>query len=630
MWLDKGADFIERRVEPCSRYINAIGACTALVMVILVTVHVLSRALFKKPLMGTVELEELMLVILVFLGMAYTQVQKKHISVDFLTSRFSERAQEILSIATSLLSTCLFFALSWQSILLSLTYLDKGVATFNLRIPLFWIIWIIALGFFLFGVVLLKVFFQAASSTIKDGKAAWVAVMVISALLFGTLPFWFGLLGLEPDLQTAQILGVIALLILLFSGMLIGAVLAVLGFLGMAVLFGPGAGFGLFKTVPISMTASYSLCVIPFFILMGELCFHAGLSEKLYRVTYKWVGHLRGGLSMATVLACGAFSAVSGSSLATAATMGAVSLPEMRRYKYADTLATGSIAAGGTIGILIPPSVILIIYGILVEVSIAELFFAGVIPGLISLVYYLIAIHIWTRLNPKVGPTGPISGFGEKVRSLKDTWEVLCLFLLIMGGIYGGLFTPTEAGAIGASGALLFGLIRKRLSWKNLYDSLLATGRTTSMAFLVVIGTAIYGYFLTSTQLPMELANFVIGLEVPPYVILLAIIMACFALGCVMGTLPLVFITVPIFAPVVETLGYDLIWFGVIVVVVSEIGLITPPVGMNVFIMKGVAGDVPLGTIFRGIFPFLIADFARLVTLIAFPALTLFLPQLLR
>lgn len=630
MWLDRGADFIERRVEPCSRYINAIGACTALVMVILVTVHVLSRALFKKPLMGTVELEELMLVILVFLGMAYTQVQKKHISVDFLTSRFSERVQEILSIATSLLSTCLFFALSWQSILLSLTYLDKGVATFNLRIPLFWIIWVIALGFFLFGVVLLKVFFQAASSTIKDGKALLVVVMVISALLFGTLPFWVRLLGLEPDLQTAQILGVIALLILLFSGMLIGVVLAVLGFLGMAVLFGPGAGFGLFKTVPFSMTASYSLCVIPFFILMGELCFHAGLSEKLYRVTYKWVGHLRGGLSMATVLACGAFSAVSGSSLATAATMGAVSLPEMKRYKYAETLATGSIAAGGTIGILIPPSVILIIYGILVEVSIAELFFAGVIPGLISLLYYVIAINIWTRLNPKVGPPGPVSGFGEKVRSLKDTWEVLCLFLLIMGGIYGGLFTPTEAGAIGASGALLFGVIRRRLSWKNLYDSLLATGRTTSMAFLVVIGTAIYGYFLTSTQLPMELANFVIGLEVPPYVILLAIITVCFALGCVMGTLPLVFITVPIFAPVVETLGYDLIWFGVIVVVVSEIGLITPPVGMNVFIMKGVAGDVPLGTIFRGIFPFLIADFARLVTLIAFPALTLFLPQLLR
>ena len=630
MWLNRGVDFIVKRIEPFTRVINAVGACTALIMVILVTVHVLSRALFKKPLMGTVELEELMIVILVFLGIAYTQVQRKHISVDFLTSRFSENTQNVLSVATSFLSVVLFFALSWQSIVLSMTYLDNGVATFHLRIPTFWLIWIIALGFFLFGIILLKDFFQAASESVKKGKASRVVAVVMAALLFITIPFWFELTKLAPDLKSAQIIGLIALLILLFSGMLIGAVLGILGFLGMAVLFGSGAGLGLFKTVPLSTTAVYSLCVIPFFILMGETCFHAGLSEKLYRAAYKWVGQLRGGLSMATVLACGAFSAVSGSSLATAATMGTVSLPEMKRYKYAETLAAGSIAAGGTIGILIPPSVVLIIYGVLVEVSIAELFFAGVIPGLISLLYYVIAIHIWTRINPNVGPPGPRVKFGDKVRALKDTWEVLCLFLLIMGGIYGGLFTPTEAGAIGASGALLFGLIRRKLSWKNLYDSLLSTGRTTSMVFLVVIGTAIYGYFLTSTQLPMELANFVVSLEVPPFLIVIAIIMVCFALGCVMGTLPLVFITVPIFAPVMETLGYDLIWFGVIVVVVSEIGLITPPVGMNVFIMKGVAGDIPLGIIFKGIFPFLIADFARLITLIAFPSLTLFLPQLLR
>ena len=630
MWMDKCSDFIEKRVEPVTRVINAVGACTALTMVILVTVHVLSRALFKKPLMGTVELEELMIVILVFLGMAYTQVKGMHISVDFLTSRLSERTQNILSVATSLLSLLLFFALSWQSILLSLIYLNKGNATFHIRIPLFWVIWIIALGFFLCGVISLKHIFQATSETIRKGDASRVIAVAFVTLLFGTIPFWSGLIGLEYNLKIVQIIGLVMLLILLFSGMLIGVVLGVLGFLGMAVLFGPGAGFGLFKTVPFSTTASYSLCVIPFFILMGELCFHAGLSEKLYGVAYRWVGQFRGGLSMATVLACGAFSAVSGSSLATAATMGTVSLPEMKRYNYAETLATGSIAAGGTIGILIPPSVILIIYGILVEVSIAELFFAGIIPGLISLLYYIITINIWTRINPDVGPPGPKTLFADKVRSLKNTWEVLSLFLLIMGGIYGGLFTPTEAGAIGASGALLFGLIRKRLSWKDLYNSLLSTGRTTSMVFLVVIGTAIYGYFLTSTQLPMELADYVVGLEVRPIIIVMAIIMVCFALGCVMGTLPLVFITVPIFAPVIETLGYDLIWFGVIVVVVSEIGLITPPVGMNVFIMKGVAGDVPLGTIFRGIFPFLIADFARLITLISFPALSLFLPQLLR
>lgn len=630
MWLDETAHFIERRIEPFARILNAIGACTALIMVFLVTAHVLSRSLLRKPLIGTVEIEEMMIVILVFLGMAYTQVRENHVSVDFITSRLPQKIQDHLSSATSLLSCGLFFLLSWQSIVLSWTYLEKNVATFHLRIPIFWLMWIIALGFFLLALLLLKDYLQVASRIIRERGSSWVIAIFVMVVLFGTAPLWLDPLGLGLGLKPAQVLGLVALLVLLFSGMLIGAVLAVLGFLGMSLLFGPGAGLGLFKTVPISTTASYSLCVIPFFIFMGETCFHSGLSEKLYRVAYRWVGQLRGGLSMATVLACGAFSAVSGSSLATAATMGTVSLPEMKRYNYAETLATGSIAAGGTIGILIPPSVILIIYGILVEVSIAELFFAGVIPGLISLFYYVITIHIWTRIDPKVGPPGPRVVFKEKLRSLKDTWEVLCLFLLIMGGIYGGLFTPTEAGAIGASGALLFGLVRKRLSRKGLFDSLLATGRTTSMVFLVVIGTAIYGYFLTSTQLPMELAGFVVGLDVPPFLIVMAIITVCFALGCVMGTLPLVFITVPIFAPVMETLGYDLIWFGVIVVVVSEVGLITPPVGMNVFIMKGVAKDVPLGTIFRGIFPFLIADVARLFTLIAFPSLSLFLPQLLR
>jgi C4-dicarboxylate transporter DctM subunit len=628
--VEKAANAIESRVESITRILNAAGAFTGLLMVVLVTAHVLSRSIFNLPLVGTVELEELMIVILVFCGMAYTHMRRAHIEVDFLTSRLSDKARNYTSVITSFFTVCLLLALSWQNILLSMTYLEEGQATMQLQVPLFWVLWVIALGFFLFSLAALSDLLRHLAQAARDQIAALAALSLIPAAVIVALPFIFGWLNFEPEMESAQVLAVAGLLVMLFSGMLIGPALGLLGYLGLAVLFGPDAGLGLFKTVPYSMTASYSLCVIPFFILMGELCFQAGLSEKLYAAAYKWVGQFRGGLSMATVLACGAFSAVSGSSLATAATLGAVSLPEMKRYKYADTLATGSIAAGGTIGILIPPSVVLIIYGILTEVSIAELFFAGIIPGLISLVYYIIAIMIWTRIDPKVGPEGPKFSFPEKVQSLKDTWEVICLFLLIMGGIYGGLFTPTEAGAIGATGALLVGLIRKRISRKNLNASLLATGRTTSMAFLVLIGSAIYGYFLTSTQLPMQLADFAVSLDVAPFAVVMAICLICAALGCVMGTLPLIFITVPIFAPVVESLGYDLIWFGVIVVVISEIGMITPPVGINVYIMKGIAKDVPLSTVFKGIFPFLLADVARLITLIAFPALTLFLPQLLR
>lgn len=616
----------EKRVEPIARYLNAAGACTSLLMVILVTVHVISRAMFNQPLMGTVELEELMIVILVYCGIAYTQVTGNHISVDFITGRLPKGTQEVLAVATSLVQGLFFMILTWQSLVQSITRLNDGTTTFDLRIPLFWVMWIICIGFFLFGITTLSEFLKNAARAFINGHGIGTLVAIVLSILLLVLPFT----GMEVELEVGQYFGIIALLIFLFSGMLIGAALGFLGFFGMALLFGADSGLGLLRTVPYSMTASYSLCVIPFFILMGELCYEAGLSEKLYRAAYKWVGRFKGGLSMATVLACGAFSAVSGSSLATAATMGAVSLPEMKRYKYADTLATGSIAAGGTIGILIPPSVILIIYGILTEVSIAELFFAGILPGLLSLLYYVFAIVIWTRVNPEVGPVGPRFPMKERIKSLGNTWEVLCLFALIMGGIYGGLFTPTEAGAIGATGALVVGLIRRRITGKNLYHALLSTGRTTSMVFLVVIGTAIYGYFLTSTQLPMELANYATELAVPPVAIIAAIVAICFGLGCVMGTLPLVFITVPIFAPVVENLGFDLTWFGIIVVVISEIGMITPPVGINVYIMKGIASEVPLSTIFRGIFPFLLADIARLITLIAFPAVSLFLPQLLR
>lgn len=630
MYLEKTADLIEKCVRPVTRILNAFGACTGLIMVLLVTVHVFSRTFFRKPLIGTVELEELMIVILVFLGMAYTQVTRSHISVDFFTMRLSDGLRNVLSVFTSFLTVILLLNLSWQNMVLSKVYLSEGQMTFQLHVPLFWVLWIIALGFFLFGVTVFIDFLRELAQTAKDKRFGQGLLAFFTAILMAALPFIFGWLNYELDMKLAQYFAVVGLLIFLFSGMLIGPALGFLGYFGMASAFGTDSGLGLLQTVPYSQTASYGLCVIPFFILMGELCFHAGLSEKLYAAAYKWVGHFRGGLSMATVLACGAFSAVSGSSLATAATLGAVSLPEMKKYKYADTLATGSIAAGGTIGILIPPSVVLIIYGILTEVSIAELFFAGIIPGLISILYYIITITIWTRINPSVGPPGPRTGFKQKVHSLKDTWEVFLLFVFIMGGIYGGWFTPTEAGAMGATGALLIGLLRRRIAFNNLYESLLSTGRTTSMAFLVVIGTAIYGYFLTSTQLPMELASFAVNLNVAPTVIIFVIIIICFALGCVMGTLPLIFITVPIFAPVVETLGFDLVWFGIIVVVVSEIGMITPPVGINVYIMKGIAKDVPLSTVFKGIFPFLLADFTRLITLIAWPSISLFLPQLLR
>jgi tripartite ATP-independent transporter DctM subunit len=402
-----------------------------------------------------------------------------------------------------------------------------------------------------------------------------------------------------------------------------------MGFIGFAYLVGIGPALGLLKTVPYTTFASHSLSVIPLFILMGVFSFSAGISKDLYEAVYKWLGNLRGGLAMATVGACACFASISGSSMATAATMGTVALPEMKKYKYDLALATGSVAAGGSMGILIPPSVILIIYGIITEQSIGKLFLAGFIPGVMEAFFYMLVIAVLTKFNPSLGPRGPKTNFVEKLRALSKTWEVLVLFLVVIGGIYLGVFTPTEAAGIGAFGAFGFALMKRRLTWGVFKKSLSDTIRTTVMVFAIILGAMLLGYFLTVTRIPFDLAGFVAGLPVNRYIILALILFVFLALGCVIDTMAFVLLTVPIFFPLIVNLGFDPIWFGILVVRTTEMGLITPPVGLNVFIIKGVARDVPIGTIFRGIFPFLFADLCQVVLLIAIPQLSLFLPSLM-
>jgi C4-dicarboxylate transporter DctM subunit len=425
-------------------------------------------------------------------------------------------------------------------------------------------------------------------------------------------------------------IGIALLIILLFSGIHIGLAMGLIGFLGIAYINSMGAGLMVLKTVPFTTFSNYGLSVIPLFILMGIVCFHAGISKELYEAVHKWLGHLKGGLAMATVGACAFFAAVSGSSLATAATMGAVALPEMRRYKYDSALATGAIAAGGTMGILIPPSVPLVIYGILANQSIGKLFMAGIIPGILEAVFYIITIAILCRFKPNIGPPGPKTRFMDKVGAIKATWGVLILFLVVIGGIYLGVFSPTEAAGVGACGACIFALIRIRLPWSNLKNSLIETVKTTSMIFFILLGAMILGYFLAVTRLPFKLAEIVGGLPVSRYVILILIMVIFLLLGCVMDSLAMIILTIPIFFPLIDKLGFDAIWFGILVVRAAEIGLITPPVGMNVFIIKGVAKDVPMYTIFRGIIPFVIADLCHVTLLIAVPQISLFIPSLMK
>ena len=399
------------------------------------------------------------------------------------------------------------------------------------------------------------------------------------------------------------IIGILLLFLLLALRMQIGFSMAVVGFLGFTVLVSFTSSFSILGMEPFKTGSNYGLTVIPLFILMGQFANYSRMGFEIYQTVYRWIGFLPGGLSMATVGACAGFAAISGSSLATAATMGMVALPEMKRFKYDDSLATGCIAAGGTLGILIPPSTVMIIYGILTEQPIATLFIAGIIPGVLLSGLFVITIYIMTKYKPALGPPGPRSTVKEKIYSLKDTWSILCLFFLVIGGLYAGWFTPTEAAGVGAFGALMITLIKRRLTWDNLTESLVETTRTTAMVFAILIGANIFGYFLTVSQIPDQLSGWIAELGLNRYVVMSILIFVYIILGCFMEGLAIMILTIPIIYPMVIGMGFDPIWFGIIITLVMEMSLITPPVGINVFIISGVARDVPMYTIFRGVSP---------------------------
>jgi tripartite ATP-independent transporter DctM subunit len=375
---------------------------------------------------------------------------------------------------------------------------------------------------------------------------------------------------------------------------------------------------------------SYGLTVIPLFVFMGQIAFHAGISRRLYDSAYVLVGHRRGGLAMATVAACAGFSAISGSTNATAATMATVTLPEMKRYNYDMGLATGTVAAAGSLGILIPPSVIFIVYGILTEQSIGKLFAAGIFPGILLSILFMLTIYLRVLKNPSLAPPGPKTSLREKMVSFVGVIETLLLFAMVMGGIFFGIFTPTEAAAAGAFLTLLIAILRRQLTWQGFVQSLADTTRISCMVMVIVTGATIFGHFMAITRLPFELAGWVSSLPLPRSAIMMVIILIYLFGGCFMDALAMIMLTIPIFFPVSQALGFDPIWFGVVIVLITEMGVITPPVGVNVYVVYGVAKDVPLEEIFKGVFPMLLALLLCNLILLFFPQIALFLPSLMR
>jgi tripartite ATP-independent transporter DctM subunit len=429
--------------------------------------------------------------------------------------------------------------------------------------------------------------------------------------------------------MTNSLIGFVILLVLMLVRVPIALALAVVGFAGCVFYIGVMPAISMTGQIIIDTGFHYELSILPLFILMGNFISHSKISDELYEACYAFLGHLRGGLAMATVAACAGFSAVCGSSLATVATMSNVAMPPMRRKGYAESLAAGSIAAGGTLGILIPPSIIMVIYGILTETNIGALFIAGILPGVLAIALYLLAVFVVTRMNPEAGPAGERTSWRGRIASLRNVGVVIALFVFIIGGIYLGMFTATEAGGIGATVSFLICVWRKRLTFAVLRRIVADTTQTTGMIFMVLIGALIFSSFVNLSGLPSELLSWMQGLGLGPYGVLLLILVIYLILGCIFDSMAMILLTVPLFFPIITSLGFHPIWFGIIVVVVTEIAMITPPVGMNVFVLRATLQDVPTRTIFKGVMPFVAVDVIRLALLVAFPAIILLLPSMM-
>jgi len=424
--------------------------------------------------------------------------------------------------------------------------------------------------------------------------------------------------------------GILVLFLLLFIGIPIGVSLGLVATAGLWILAGDSATLLKLAVTPFRLVADYNMSVLPLFLLMAQICTATGISRDLYNLASKWFGRLPGGVAMASIGACALFAAISSSAVACAATIGSIAIPEMRRLNYADSLSSGTTVSGGTLGILIPPSFMFILYGILTETSIGQLFIAGIIPGILQASFYMLVVYMLCKRKPELGPRGPVTTFKEKILAVRSCGEILALVVLVMIGIAVGWFTPTEAGSVGAGGAILFTAIRKRLTWKAFKEACIESMKTTGMVFLLLVGAYIFTYFMTLSNLPAMLSDTITNLKVPSMVIIWIIIAIYMILGTAMEEASMMLLTIPIFTPIISNIGLDKVWFGVLIVRMMQIAMITPPVGITLFVIKGIAKDVPMSTIYRGVTPFIIADAFHVALIVFMPWIVMALPNLMK
>jgi len=624
LWVD----IKSKRGAATEVLMNSVQAVVLAIMPIPVFIDVLSRLTLGKSFPGAVELEEFMLAIIVFFGVSFTHQKSGHIKIDFIFKKLPQRLGETVETCLYALSSVFFCLMSWQLAEQGIKKFHNHEVSFIYHIPVGLFRFAAAFGTFLLALAVIASFIKAFKKANSGKSSPWLIPAIIGTLLLAAAPS----LGWVPAQMSGGLLGILGmctLFFLLFLGIPIGFGMAITGFLGMIIVYGGvSPSLSMLGIASYDTAASYMLTVVPLFILMGEFAYQSGISKDLFDTAYKWLGRLPGGLAMSAVAGCAGFSAVCGDSLATAVTMGTVALPEMKKHGYDPRLTTGCLAAGGTLGILIPPSVGFIFYAIVTEESIGKLFVAGIFPGVLLASLFMLMIYITARRNPQIAPPGKQASFREKMSSLKGVVGMLLLFVLILGGILGGIFSPVEGGAVGAVGAFVYALLRGRMTYSRLLIALQETLTITTKLLLILIGVGILGYFLAATRLPFALAELVTNLEVNRYLVLAAVILLFILLGCLLNVIPMILLVLPTIFPSIVALGFDPIWFGVVTVLTMEMGQITPPIGVNVFAIGSVAVDIPMHEIFRGIVPFFLCMVGCVFLMILFPQIVLYLPSL--
>lgn len=617
-----------KAIHLCSKVSAMVAASLVIVMSVIVVADVISRKFFNSPMTFTIELSGFLLALVAALGLAYTALMERHVSVDLLLNEVSEKTRLFISILGFI--AFMFFAgmIAWCQAVKAIRDFREEMVGITTAIPLGLMEAVVCFSATLLFLVVLIRYLRTQAEILRKYASPWLYICLAFLAGVGIIfsPEILAMLAPETSPLTEGIMAVLFAVVLILAGIPIAAAIGLAGMIGIWYLSGFGAMLNVVQITVFPTLSTYVFTVLPLFVGTSFLAASARLSENLFDCCYQIGGRVRGGLGMATIAGCAGFAAISGDSMSTAASMGTVALPEMKRHKYKESLSTGCVAAGGTIGILIPPSIGFILYGMVTEQSIGKLFIAGVIPGLLEVIIFFAVIYILCSMNPSLGPRGPKFSFRSKLLALWHTWPVILLIGIVIGGLYSGFFTPTEAGAVGFFITLVLGMVLRRLSWKSFFEAMSKTVTLTSMIFAMLVSVRILNYLIAYSGVSHALTGFVGGLPLSRYWILGAVFLMYLILGCIMAIGPAILITLPLVYPVICDLGFDPIWFGVIMVIIMEMGMITPPFGLNVYVLAGVS-DATMGTIFKGILPFIIGIFVLVLILILFPDLCTFLPD---